>query len=164
MPSSLPRPTRLECFKVPPADRFSMDPLSITAAVNAIATAAAQISKAISRLRAFGDVPTQVYAIKNEVSDLEVVLRQVGHAIEQGTLAQNTDRKSLQQTLDRAKTDLADLARALQRVADACDGSKLKAISKTLVWAREKDVFKRLHDDIRRVKATLTLVLGVTSS
>lgn len=141
-----------------------MDPLSITAAVIAIATAAAQISKAISRLRAYGDVPTQVYATKNEVSDLEVVLRQVAHGLEQGTLAPNTDRTSLQPTLDRAKADLADLGRALQRVADACDGSKLKAISKTLVRAREKEVFKKLHDDIRRVKATLTLVLGVTSS
>ena len=66
------------------------DPLSLVASMIAIATAAAQISKAISRLRNFGEVPIRVYAIKNEVSDLEGVLRHVEHAPEQNSLASDS--------------------------------------------------------------------------
>src|SRR2546421_11355751 len=106
-----------------------MDPLSIIGSVLAIATAAAQISTAISQLRHFGEVPGKIYALKNEVSDLEVVLRQIGQALEQKSLVPDNANGSLEQVLARTKGHLADLAKALERVANACTGSKIKAIS-----------------------------------
>ena len=80
-----------------------MDPLSIIASVLALATAAAQISTAISRLRHLGDVPGKIYALKNEISDLEVVLRQIGQALEQQSLVPDNAHKSLEPLLARTR-------------------------------------------------------------
>jgi len=140
------------------------DPLSVAASVITLATAAAQISKAISRLRHFGEVPGRVYALKNEVSDLEVVLRQVGYALEEKSLASGNEGGSVEQILARTKSHLADLAKALERVANACAGGKVKIISKTAIWWKEKTLFQGLHGDIRSVKATLNLMLGTANS
>ena len=140
------------------------DPLSVTASVIALATAAAQISKAISRLRHFGEVPGRVYILKNEVSDLEVVLRQVGQALEQHSLAVDNEHGSLEPLLLRAKGHLTDLARALERIANACAGGKVKIISKTAIWWKEKSLFEGFQKDLRSVKATLNLMLGAANS
>lgn len=140
------------------------DPLSLAASVIAIATAAAQISKAISRLQHFGEVPIKVYAIKNEVSDLEVVLCHVAYALEQKSLPAESDQQSLEQILARTKGHLADLAAALERVANACAGGKTKIISKSTIWWKEKSLFQRFQEDIRSVKVTLNLMLSNTDS
>jgi len=140
------------------------DPLSVAASVITLATAAAQISKAISRLRHFGEVPGRVYALKNEVSDFEVVLRQVGYALEEKSLASGNEGGSVEQILARTKSHLADLAKALERVANACAGGKVKIISKTAIWWKEKTLFQGFHEDIRSVKATLNLMLGTANS
>lgn len=141
-----------------------MDPLSIIASVLTLATAAAQISTAISRLRHFGEVPGKIYALKNEVSDLEVILRQIGQALEQKSIAIHETHSSLEQTVARTKGHLTDLAKALERVATACTGSKIKIISKSTVWLREKELFQTFRDDIGSVKASLNLILGSTNS
>lgn len=141
-----------------------MDPLSIISGVLAIATAAAQISTAISRLRHLGEVPGKIYALKNEVSDLEVVLRQVGHALEQHLLEPENEHGSLEQVLARTKGHLTELTRALERVAQACTGSRIKVISKSTIWLREKSVFQELRDNIASIKATLNLMLGTANS
>lgn len=140
------------------------DPLSLVASVIAIATAAAQISKAISRLRHFGEVPIRVYAIKNEVSDLEVVLRHVAHAMEHNSLASDSQQESLERILARTKGHLTDLAAALGRVANACAGGKIKMISKSAIWWKEKALFQGFQEDIRSVKVTLNLMLSITNS
>ncbi len=140
------------------------DPLSVVASVIAIATAAAHISKGISRLRHFGEVPGRVYALKNEISDLEVVLRQVGYALEQKSLNPDNEQGSLEQILARTKGHLAGLAKALERVANACAGGKVKIISKSVIWWKEKTLFQGFHEDIRSVKATLNLMLGAANS
>jgi ankyrin repeat protein len=141
-----------------------MDPLSIAASVFALAVAAAQISNAMSRLRHFGEVPGKIYALKNELSDLQVVLRQIGQALEQRSLAPDNAYGSLELVLARTKGHLADLTKALERVANACTGSKIKAISKSTIWLREKALFQTFRDDIGSVKATLILILGTANS
>ena len=142
-----------------------MDPLSIIASTIALATAAAKISTAISRLRHFGELPGKIYALKNEISDLEVVLRQISQALEQRLLAPDGTHGSLETVLSRTKGHLTDLAEALGRIADACTQSnKIKAISKSTVWYREKVIFQGFRDDIVSVKATLNLILSTANS
>lgn len=140
------------------------DPLSVVASVVALATAAAQISKAISRLRDFGEIPGRVYALKNEISDLEAVLCQVGHALEQKSLAPDNEQGSLEQIQVRTKDHLTELAKALDRVANGCAGGKVKIISKSAIWWKEKTIFQGFQDDLRSVKATLNLMLGAANS
>ena len=140
------------------------DPLSIATSVIALATAAAQISKAVSRLRHFGEVPGRVYALKNEISDLEIVLRQVGHALGQNSLVPDNGQRSLEQILARTKDHLADLGKALDRIANVCAGGKVKIISKSAIWLKEKALFQGFQEDIRSVTATLNLMLGAANS
>lgn len=134
---------------------------SVVASVIALATAAAH---GISRLQHFGEVPGRVYALKNEISDLEGVLREVGYALEQKSLAPDNEQGSLEQILVRTKGHLADLAKALERVANACAGAKFKVISKSAIWWKEKTLFQGFQEDIRSVKATLNLMLGAANS
>lgn len=140
------------------------DPRSLAASVIAIATAAAQISKAISRLRHFGEVPVRIYVLKNEVSDLEAVLHEVGHALEQKSLTPNTEQWSLEDILERTKSHLAKLAAALERVANKCVGGTTRLIGKSPIWRKEKSLFRGFQEDINSVKTILTLMLGAASS
>lgn len=141
-----------------------MDPLSPIASVLAIAAAATHVAKAISRLRAFGQIPGRVSALKNEVTDLEVVLRQVGHALEQGSSVPATEQATLMQILARTKTVLTNLANALERLTKTCAGSRIKVISRSTIWYREKEVFEGFQRDIRGAKADLNVLLGVSNS
>lgn len=140
------------------------DPLSLIGGILAIATAAAQISKAISRLRAFGEVPSQVYRLKNEVADLEVVLLQVGSALQEKNLALEPEQGSLEQILGRTKAHLTDLAKALDNVANACAGGKFKDIRRGTIWWKWKALFQDFQDDIHAVKETLNVILGASNS
>ncbi|KAF2261005.1 ankyrin [Lojkania enalia] len=139
------------------------DPVSLAASIIALATAAAQISKAVSRLRAFGEVPAQVYALKNEVSDLEVVLRQVGYALEQKTLAAEAEQGSLEPILARTKGHLTTLAQALERFAEQVSGNKKFFSRPGLRW-KGKEIFQRHQDNLRDVKSALNLIVGASNS
>lgn len=132
--------------------------------VLALASEAAQINKAISRLRHFVEVPGRVNALKNEVSDLEGVLRQVGHVLEQKSLSPDNEHGSLEQILAQAKGHLADLAKALERVAIACAGGKVMIISKSTIWWKENTLFQCFQEDMGSDKATLNLMLGAANS
>lgn len=141
-----------------------MDPLSIIASVAALAEAAAQISKAISRLRHYGEIPGKIYALKNEISDLEVVLHEIRDALEQKSLSPNGTHGSLEQVLARTKSRLTDLAEALERIANSFEGSKIKVFAKSAVWVKEREVFQTFRDDINSIKGTLSLMLNAANS
>jgi hypothetical protein len=145
--------------------RFTMaDPLSLVASVIAIATAAGQISKAISRLKHIGELPSQVYALKNEVSDLEVVLRQVRYALEQKTWTPDNRQESLDVILVRTKTQLTDLTKALEKVANTLAASKTKVFRRSALWWKWKTVFQTFQGDIRAIKESLIVMLGASNS
>lgn len=141
-----------------------MDPLSILASVAGISTAAAQIVNAISSLRHFGELPSRIYAIKNEVSDLQAVLLQIESALRQKTLAPNNAHGSLARILERTNHHLLELGKSLERIGKACNGGRLKYITKSAIWVKEQSLFQRFRNDIRSVKTTLTLMLGASNS
>lgn len=142
---------------------FAMaDPLSPVASAIAIAVAASQICKAISRLRAFGEVPYRVYVLRNEVTDLEVVLRQVAQALQQNSSTPGLEEVSLKPILARSKGVLLQLATALERVSKACDGGKF--ISRANIFLKERELFQGFQDDIRAIKSNLTVLLGASNS
>lgn len=141
-----------------------MDPLSITTSVLALATAAHQIGTAISRLRRIGELPSRIYALKNDVSELEVVLQEVARALEHNCLSPENTQESLDQVLVRTKDHLTSLTQALEQLSKVCKGPRAKSIIKTALWAKEKETFQKFRDDIASVKATLNLMLGAVGS
>ncbi|KAG8625551.1 hypothetical protein KVT40_005952 [Elsinoe batatas] len=131
------------------------DPISIAASVITLAAAAAQISKALSRLRAFGELPEQIHSLKNEVTDLEVVLRQIGHRFQQRIVAPAIEDAPLRKMLSRTKVQLGSLADALERVATACADGKVNLIGRS---------FKSLHGELQAIKASFNLMLSTSNS
>lgn len=141
-----------------------MDPLSITVSIIALAEAATKISKLIAELRHFGELPAKIYVLKNEVSDLETVLRQTAQALRNQPVPAGKTHESLEPMLARTKDRLVDLADALGRIANSVSGSKLKAIWNTAVWANEKETFQNFRDDISSIKSSLGLMLSASVS
>lgn len=106
----------------------------------------------------------RLYALKNEVSDLEVVLHHVAHALQQNTLAPDTKLESLEDILVRTKSHLTLLAKALERVVNAWVKGNIKVISRTAIWLKEKALFQRFQNEIHATKETLNLMLGASNS
>lgn len=89
---------------------------------------------------------------------------QVNHTLDQKTLAPNNEHGSLARILIRAKAHLTDLGKALDHIANACKGSRIKIIAKSAVRAGEKTLFQGFQEHIRPVKATLNTILGAINS
>lgn len=143
-----------------------MDPLSVTASVLAIASLAASTCSAISDLRSLcKGLPGRLHAISNEVADLELVLTEVSML-----LADRHDRlgfqrafKAIPHLLSQAEVKLIELDAIVQRLMVASRDSKLPILGAS-IWRKEQGHLKALQDDIRTVKSSLNILLGVSNS
>ncbi|ETN40840.1 uncharacterized protein HMPREF1541_05120 [Cyphellophora europaea CBS 101466] len=140
-----------------------MDPLSIACSALALAGVAAKIYDAISTLRRIGEVPGKVNVLKQDIKELEGLLRLVSGALNEQSCVPEASQEVLTDALAGAKGSLEKLGQALGRLTDACAGSRIKIISKTTIWIREETVFQRLREDVASVKGTLSNVLGTLS-
>lgn len=141
-----------------------MDPLSIVASTITLAEAAAQICEAISRLRHFGELPGKLYVLKTQVSELEDILRGAARDVNEGLLLADDGYEALERLLARTKSQLEDLAEALRRVANTFSGPKIIAISKSVMWIKEKETFEGFQKDIASIKLSLTVMLSASAS
>ncbi|KAJ5710552.1 ankyrin repeat containing protein [Penicillium malachiteum] len=117
-----------------------MDPLSFTASLLTVATLAASVTTALSNLREVGELPSRLHAINNEVTDLEVILRQIG-----------------------AKSKLGELDTIISRLVRSCVGNG-KFLVRAKVWLTEKPKLQALQEELHDIKATLNLILGLVHS
>ena len=91
-----------------------MDPLSLTASVIAVATLASQIAGAVADLRNLcKHLPGRLHALGNEVSDMELVLREVAKVSEERSHASfstaETDQTTIPQLVKKAETSLNEV-------------------------------------------------------
>ena len=139
------------------------DPLSLAASVIAVATVAAQISKAITKLRVFNELPGRLQALKNEITDLEVVLHHMHSLVEERKVMPRADQASLVSLLERANLKLRELATVIDRIGVSCVGGG-KLVNRAASWWKEKPRVQALQDDIREVKGNLNILLGASNS
>ncbi|KAJ6024675.1 ankyrin repeat containing protein [Penicillium herquei] len=141
-----------------------MDPLSFTASLLAVATLAAKVTTALSDLRHVGELPGRLHAINNEVTDLEVILRQIGSKFtdaQPSPLDGNPD--SLPDVLRRAESKLRELDAIVARLVRSCVGNG-KFLVRAKVWLTEKPKLQALQEELHDIKATLNLILGLVHS
>lgn len=110
------------------------DPLSIATNVIAVAMYVANVSSVISNMRMLGELPGRLHALKNEVTDLELVLRQVGPVLSSRHATTGIDGLTLQEVIGRANSKLVDLSRLLGRITDVCVKAKAKMVNRAVVW------------------------------
>ncbi|KAI1373935.1 ankyrin repeat-containing protein-like protein [Hypoxylon crocopeplum] len=140
------------------------DPLSFAASIIAVATLAANITAALSKLRAVNDLPGRLHAINNEVADLEVVLRQVGSvATKRHALPEGVGQVALSDILHRAEAKLRELDAIVQRLIQSCVGTA-KFVVRAKAWWTEKPKLEALQEELHTIKATLNIMLGATHS
>lgn len=139
------------------------DPLSLAASVIAVATVAAQTSKAIASLRVLNELPSRLQALKNEVTDLEVVLHHIHSLIEERTTMPGADQASLAHLLERVRVKLSELSTVIDRISKSCVG-RGKLVNRAASWWKEKPRIQILQDDIRVVKGDLNILLGASNS
>jgi hypothetical protein len=138
------------------------DPLSLTVSVVALIGVAHKISSAISFLRRIEHVPARVYVLKNEVTDLEVVLRQAAGAIQQNNF--DGQDKAFMATLGDVKKKLADISSTIERIGIALERNRSRFIKRSAISAKEMTNLDGLLHDIRALKQSLGLMLGFSNS
>ena len=140
-----------------------MDPLSAAASVIGIATAAAQVSAAFAELRKDGaELPGRLYALSNEVADIEFVLHQVASVLRNRNSLTDGDKNSIPVLLGQADVKLKDLKAILDRLADTC--TRRQVLLRASVWRKWLPKLQALQVDIRAIKCSLNVLLGASNS
>ncbi|KAK8910378.1 hypothetical protein QC760_001334 [Botrytis cinerea] len=145
-----------------------MDPLSVTASVIAVATLAGQIGTALSELRAFcKQLPGRLHALSNEISDIEVVLYQVGRVVEERSRLSvqilQTDIVSIPNILQRAEVKLKELKTIIDHLT-ALTTKNGAIVFQIRLWKKEQPKIQNLQEDIREIKSSFNVILGATNS
>ncbi|KAL8694797.1 MAG: hypothetical protein Q9224_003507 [Gallowayella concinna] len=133
-----------------------MDPLSISASVVTLLGVAEGVSRGLRKLLKLRGVPDLVLALNNEVSDLQLLLNEVG------TLVQKEARSvhSLPRILERIQAKLNNLDLILRRFSTNT-GPKWPA---RVLWLKEEPNVLRIRNELGTLKQDLTTALGLSSS
>ncbi|KAF7883922.1 hypothetical protein EAF00_011234 [Botryotinia globosa] len=145
-----------------------MDPLSVTASVIAVATLAEQIGSALSELRALcKQSPGKLHALSKEISDIEVVLYQVGRVVEERSRSSiqisQIDTISIPNILQRAELKLKELKTIIERLT-ALTIKNGAIVFQIRLWQKEQSKIKSLQEEIRGIKCSFNLILGASNS
>ncbi len=141
-----------------------MDPLSVTSAVIAVATLAAQICSAFADLRSLcRSLPGRLHAVNNEVADLELVLFQVASLVEERACLPESKRSAIPHLLKQARTKLIELKSIIDRLIIISRNAKIP-LAGANAWRKEQDKLQSLQEDIRAIKCSLNIMLGASNS
>ena len=139
-----------------------MDPLSITASVLTLLTAANQVAKGLDKLASIKGAPAAVLALNNELSDLRLVLAEAEPLLQKyayTAVSSTAGDRTLQRSIDKAKGRLADL--------ESIIGNRLMRRMGTrdrIGWLYEQDRVQKALTDVRTAKANITAMLGVATT
>lgn len=137
-----------------------MDPLSITASITGIITAASQVSTLLGRIR---DTPISVAAILTEMEHVQLVFRALQRFIDH-TSTVNRQRAALVQVEDVTVilTQTVLIFSKLQAlIARLSADSQHSNRFQRLRWSRIEPGINRLVNQLQRHKTSLSLLLQI---
>lgn len=142
-----------------------MDPLSIAASAVTVAALAASACRTFSELRSFcRSLPDRLHALNKEVADTEIVLDQLATVFSKRTsLIEEAEQQVTLELLSQASVALSQLQNILSGFTGLRDRSK-SVLIRASAWRKEQPNLERLQADIKRVKCTLGIMLGVFNS
>ena len=143
-----------------------MDPFSLGASVITVAALAAKTGCAFHDLRsACKTLPGRLHALSNEVTDLELVLRQVAATVEkraQDPILRD-QQENIPHLLKQARTKLEELANIVHKLKEVSANTKIP-LFKVAAWRRDQPRLLALQEDIKTIKCSLNVVLGASNS
>ena len=141
-----------------------MDPLSITASVIGIIATAASTGRAFEELRRLcKTLPGRLHALSNEVSDIELVLRQVASVVEKrtGDPAVKEQEQSIRHLLNQAGSKLHELSTIVETFTNLAKTTK---VFQAYAWRKNQPRLQMLQEDIKTIKCSLNIILGASNS
>ena len=145
---------------------IAMDPLSLAASIIAVASLAAKTARTFNDLRVTcKTLPGRLHALSNEVSDLELVLRQVASVFDQrrNDPVLKDNECHIPQLMTQAQSKLEELRAIVQKLCDICANAKIPLLN-VHAWRRDQPRLQRLQEDIQTVKCSLNVMLGASNS
>ena len=144
-----------------------MDPLSITASVIAVLTAAGQVADGLSKLKALiSCAQDEVCQLLNEVADLELVIHQIEAATENLPAAMNQETSGIRRSMDRAEKKLLELRDLIENRLGIPLSQNLDKLNKPdtlriskLKWVKESQKAREIQKDLRSIRQSLSLGL-----
>ena len=143
-----------------------MDPLSLAASIIAVAGLAAKTACAFDELRVTcKTLPGRLHALSNEVSDLELVLRQVASVFDEraNDPILKDNQCYIPQLLKQAHSKLEELRTIIQKLCKTCEEAKIPLLN-VHAWRRDQSKLQVLQDDIKTIKYSLNVMLGASNS
>ena len=141
-----------------------MDPLSFAASIIAVAALATKVTTSLLKLRDISNFPGRLYAIHNEVADLEVLLHHASSVVQsRKTLLPSQVPGELTVAVEQANTKLQQLQTIIDDLIARCVGDG-KFITRTKAWLTKRQQLEDLRDSLRVIKANLNVTLGATHS
>ena len=140
-----------------------MDPLSLTASVIAVITAAGTVASGLKKLQVIANATDELLALMTEVSDIQIVLEEVNDALRaQGGYGEHMSL-NLAKLLIRAKTTLLRLNKVIQtHVAKSQASGTSPSGPKVarLTWMMERSTVRTLQEDLRLIRLNLATTLA----
>ena len=153
-----------------------MDPLSLTASIVAIIGVGGQAAKAIKKLASVRGAPYSIFALNNELSDLQLVVAAVEEILKAQQAASSTSisgnqaydasvNASVTSSLDQVNRKALELQSMYQRLTQPASGSTSSTpkLNKA-TWLLEQNNLKRLKEDLRAARLKLAATLGVLNT
>ncbi|MCJ1385550.1 hypothetical protein MMC17_008673 [Xylographa soralifera] len=137
-----------------------MDPLSLTASILAVLTAAGTVANGLKKLRSLKHAPDEFVTLTTEVSDLQLVLEEVNDAIRaQGEHGERLST-NLAKLLLRAKTTLVKLNKIIQKRLTRTQTSNINELKVArLAWIIKRPVVRALQEELQGIRLNLTTAL-----
>ena len=142
------------------------DPLSITASIIAVVTAAEGVSKTCAKIKNAYNAPSEFLALINEVSDLRVVLDDVESHLgdECGRSQPLKGFRRMVEVLERARETLVQLDKLVhQKLAKHSSTSANLKVSR-YEWMKARSIIKNYRENLRDIKLDIITQMTILSA
>ena len=142
------------------------DPLSITASIIAIITAAEGVSKALVKIRNYQIIPNEFFALVNEVSDLKVVMIDIDTYLKT-ILDKSSPLKTLQHMktlLIRGKEELLELDQLIRYQLIKPETTLPNAKVSRHRWIKAKKVIERYRRSLRDIRLNMIAQISMLNT
>ena len=143
------------------------DPLSIAASVIAVVGAAEGVGKTINKIRNIREAPNELLALINEISDLKIVLSDIGNHLTRNTSnlqVQEEQSQHMAILLDRAKEQLLRLDGLVQYRLVRPESTSQKVRISRQEWVKATSTIKKFRDSLRDNRLNIIAQMAVINA
>ena len=146
-----------------------MDPLSVSVSILTMLGTGASLGKAVRKIAGLRGTPDAFLALNNEISDFHLVVSNTDYLIRRYQSTRNVTTRhtdfavTFGPLLERGKEKLLELECLIEYTLTT-RGSNGEVFLNKVTWLRKADQVSRIREDLRSIRASLTMHLGLLAS